>query len=236
MNQLNSSKEIMNIMLKLPQELRKKWREKTLNLTECGKDVTFAELVKFLRYQSKLLNQPMFGQVKEQTPKKNDDKWKATDSKERRVFATSSTETVKENKIMNKYENTQGAVGNGSLNNGNDKNKLSSASCIYCKRDNHSISYCYFFKKKPYSERLELIKERKLCFGCLERGHTSRECISRMTCKVCSRKHPTALHRDATYYNGDKSEFRKLQGQSTSLASKRILHPYAGAGDDKKVL
>lgn len=33
-----------------------------------------------------------------------------------------------------------------------------------------------------------------MCFGCLDSGHMSKGCSQRLTCQVCSLKHPTVLH------------------------------------------
>ena len=33
-----------------------------------------------------------------------------------------------------------------------------------------------------------------LCFGCLENGHSSKECKSRLICEICEKNHPTPLH------------------------------------------
>jgi len=59
-NQLNNSKEILNITQKLPQELRKQWRKLTLKTTNNNIPVTFLNLVEFIKEKSKLLNQPLF--------------------------------------------------------------------------------------------------------------------------------------------------------------------------------
>ena len=48
---------------------------------------------------------------------------------------------------------------------------------------------------KPVGERLKLLRELKVCFGCLKQGnHISKECNKRLTCKTCNKSHPTILH------------------------------------------
>ena len=65
LNQLNSPKEIMSVVMKLPFELRKKWRSKTLETVESRHSVTFHGLVEFVRKEAKLVNQPLFGSIKD---------------------------------------------------------------------------------------------------------------------------------------------------------------------------
>lgn len=33
-----------------------------------------------------------------------------------------------------------------------------------------------------------------MCFGCLQRGHISRNCVERFTCEICNETHSTVLH------------------------------------------
>lgn len=48
--------------------------------------------------------------------------------------------------------------------------------------------------KKSHREKLDFLKEKGLCFGCLNTGHLSRSCERRITCKHCSQMHPSILH------------------------------------------
>ena len=50
------------------------------------------------------------------------------------------------------------------------------------------------FIKKNRDERLEFIQSKGLCFGCLNKGHHSKDCRKRLKCKTCGNKHPTILH------------------------------------------
>ena len=192
LNQLNSPKEIVSIMTKLPYELRKKWREKTLRLMESECSVKFSDLVTFIRHESRLLTQPLFGQIKDQFSKRQGER--TFERKERKILATVAQETLKGHKECEeafKYPERKFEK----LNENAKENKFD-RHCSYCEKDNHDLSYCHFFKKLDYDKRLDFVKENKLCFGCLKLGHTSRGCASRLACKICSKKHPTLLHRD----------------------------------------
>ena len=45
--------------------------------------------------------------------------------------------------------------------------------------------------------RLTFVKENRLCFGCLRRGHEFKDCQRRLSCSACYKKHPTCLHKDS---------------------------------------
>lgn len=63
---------------------------------------------------------------------------------------------------------------------------------IYCQGE-HNLAACLQILKRTHKEKLEFLKTKGLCFGCLEKGHMSKGC-KRLTCKQCNLKHPTLLH------------------------------------------
>jgi len=78
-------------------------------------------------------------------------------------------------------------------------------SCTFCKKQYHSLSDCRDFMKKEMTERKDYIKKEGLCFGCLKKGHRSKQCTNRNDCKKCKRKHPTSLHEDSPPSGGQWS-------------------------------
>ena len=62
--------------------------------------------------------------------------------------------------------------------------------CRFCEK-NHALGSCQEFKKKKVEDRVEFIKIKGLCFGCLKPGHLSISCQSRLTCEECGKLHPT---------------------------------------------
>ena len=58
-----------------------------------------------------------------------------------------------------------------------------------------------------------------LCFGCLHKGHMSKTCQNRQTCKKCQGRHPTVLHIEK-----DTSEREPRAVTSCRLATKQICH------------
>ncbi|XP_014677999.1 PREDICTED: uncharacterized protein LOC106817812 [Priapulus caudatus] len=67
--------------------------------------------------------------------------------------------------------------------------------CSLCEKD-HTLAACTDFHKKSMDEKREHIKQRKLCFGCLRKGHFTKDCRNRHTCWKCKKKHPTCLHEE----------------------------------------
>ena len=65
-----------------------------------------------------------------------------------------------------------------------------------CQGQNH-IHGCTAFKTKSVPERIAFVKARSLCKNCLGLHKTSA-CKSSKNCFVCSGRHNTTLHRDAT--------------------------------------
>ena len=67
--------------------------------------------------------------------------------------------------------------------------------CHYCTKD-HDLDECKEFAKLDGNTRYLFTVERRLCAGCLKFGHKKMHCGRKKTCKVCQRRHPTALHDD----------------------------------------
>lgn len=222
MNQLNSPKEIMHIVKKLPFECRKKWRYETLKLIESQSPVTFGDLVKFVRLQSKLINQPLFGDIKDESylQKSNNS---ATIQK--RSLATKMSEDFR---MKSQPENNNSTQNNGIF-------------CEFCSKSNHELRSCNFFVKLSYDERIDFMKKLGLCFGCTRKGHMSNSCLERLTCSECDKRHPTVLHINrlerqdrsvATDANAEEINIQPIGLRTTKFDA----GPQTGAGETKKYL
>ena len=67
--------------------------------------------------------------------------------------------------------------------------------CHLCSQDHH-LDVCPDFLRKKLADRTKYIKEEKLCFGCLNSNHVSKDCKRKMECNICQKNHPTSLHDD----------------------------------------
>ena len=65
--------------------------------------------------------------------------------------------------------------------------------CILCSKY-HSLDSCQKFQGMKLKERIDFIRKKELCFGCLRVGHVSKRCLTRKNCDICQLKHPTLLH------------------------------------------
>nr|XP_043906906.1 uncharacterized protein LOC122785246 [Solea senegalensis] len=66
--------------------------------------------------------------------------------------------------------------------------------CLVCKDETHGVAKCPMFAAKSADEKKTFIHENHLCFGCLRKGHITKDCKGRHTCNTCGRRHPTCLH------------------------------------------
>ena len=69
--------------------------------------------------------------------------------------------------------------------------------CLFCD-DKHPTEACGKLQHKTAEEKTNFVREKGLCFGCLQHGHRSRHCRERRTCGKCSGRHPTVLHEERT--------------------------------------
>ena len=65
--------------------------------------------------------------------------------------------------------------------------------CYIC-HEPHRLWLCDKFKLKPIPGRRGDAKKHNLCFNCLSRGHSIKDCKCKTRCKECQRKHHTLLH------------------------------------------
>ena len=101
--------------------------------------------------------------------------------------------------------------------------------CSICHGEGHVEPKCaQLLSIQSVSDRKAMLREQGLCFSCLGRGHISRFCRSRLTCEVCHRGHPTALHVER-----DKQELVETKGRndespischSVTLKDARVFH------------
>ena len=56
--------------------------------------------------------------------------------------------------------------------------------CLFCNQGNHSVGNCLKLQKQSADQKVDFVMKHNLCFGCLEKGHTSKECENRLKCEV----------------------------------------------------
>lgn len=88
-------------------------------------------------------------------------------------------------------------------------------------------------KDVPNKERLDVLKTKGLCFGCLRQGNISQNCKKKIICKQCSRRHPNILHQNEEAKNTTSVISQgNIQNEEMSVApssAKQEVCGYTGA-------
>lgn len=66
-------------------------------------------------------------------------------------------------------------------------------SCPVCKEEQHLLYRCGKFRALTVPQRIEIVKDNKLCSICLRVNHAQRKCTLG-NCKICDKRHNTLLH------------------------------------------
>ena len=80
----------------------------------------------------------------------------------------------------------------------------------------HPLNACVKFKVETHKNKLNFVKERGLCVGCLRKGHRSSDCKKRLTCATCHKNHPTCLHEER-YAKKPEEKKRSEEQESTNV-------------------
>lgn len=177
------------LVSKLPFKLRDRWRAVACNIYDKHKQrPTFKDLLAFIDKQSRAMLDPIYGEVQSTLNK-------AVDSRQSKTFLKSNKGSNFATAVL--PMSTSGQTKLQLQTNKQPANKNSSNAftkpCMFCNK-NHFMEVCESFQAKSNKEKVDFLKAKGMCFGCLEGGHISKNCQKRMTCNVCKRGHPTVLH------------------------------------------
>ena len=92
----------------------------------------------------------------------------------------------------------------------------SNSSCLACEREEHEVLSCERFAALQPEDRLQTAIRLRLCFVCLKGGHITRDCTSKMRCRVenCGRMHAATLH--AANWSRLREQGRKRRERAVS--------------------
>ena len=178
LNVLNDYMENQKLLTKLPDWLVSRWnREATRKMKEEKKYPDFKTFTTFISAEADLLCNPISScyAVKE-VERTTDSTRQEPNPKYDGKKSVHNTKTTEE-----------------SSKEPNSTSKLQ-PQCSFCKRTDHLLNTCVKFKAETRDNKLNFVKENKLCFGCLRKGHMSSDCKKRLTCATCNKNHPTCLH------------------------------------------
>lgn len=184
LRRIDNPEYMKKIIEKLPYKLQERWRDVVdVIMNEKMRDVTIDDITEFVEKQSRSLNNPIFRKTSQgQRPSYS----QATPKSHARQApkASFSINVSQPNK-----GDSSSSVPASEVKRTND--------CVVCDND-HQITECPQFKSMDLKERLDVVKKKDLCFGCLRRGHQLRTCYKRKPCRECNRKHFTFLHSNTT--------------------------------------
>ena len=98
---------------------------------------------------------------------------------------------------------------------------VNARSCCPVCDDHHHATECTVLLKRTLEQRLQIVREKRLCFLCLQPGHMVNKCMMSTRCKVdrCGKKHATLLHdaqraRPGTHYADVNEPCQRQSGMS----------------------
>ncbi|XP_039869513.1 uncharacterized protein LOC120722563 [Simochromis diagramma] len=216
MQELDMPANMLAITKKLPYRQRDKWRTAVCDFHEkCNRQATFKDLVEFLEKQVKIASDPVFGDIKDICTTNRDTRKLKSQTHTRfkeSYFATSVMASEKENNKVKEKERT-----------------AQMRSCLFCKGE-HTLENCQELERKTQKDKITFLKENGVCFGCLCKGHISRDCKKRLRCKTCGLKHPQMLH--IYQKTMSKEQESKEQTQNRAIVSIQTS-ALTGAGKDE---
>ena len=139
-------------------------------------------------------------------------KGKATKIKEYSIPHTSFSEAAERNANAKRTFNRKGLEDKTSFGRKSLEDKTSRKSyCVHCTKEDHMVYQCKSFEKAPMKAKLSTVKENKLCFRCLSKGHLAKDCKVKFVCNVnkCGKRHHRLLHAEEP----SKSYFNQLNHQ-----------------------
>lgn len=191
LDELNMPANMKTIISKLPFKLREHWRASACAITETQhRRPRYTDIVAFVERQLKIISDPIFGDIQYDSPNSGSRATNRTKSQSKPKYKGDSFATITTVETP--------AVKNHNDSKHNPKPTNASApttnACLCCSK-NHTLDQCPQFKDATHGDKVTLIRQKGICFGCLRVGHLSRNCEKRLTCKICNKEHPSLLHR-----------------------------------------
>ncbi|XP_043969743.1 uncharacterized protein LOC122829340 isoform X2 [Gambusia affinis] len=235
LEEMDNPTNLRALISKLPYKMKERWRTEAFNLKEQrGHRARFTDLVNFIDRQAKIAIDPLFGDISDSRSPiaaKMNQKGKQAVKKEFRG-SSFATNVVPESKEPQERTAKVKPASNGKAVNAFDK------PCLYCQQS-HALASCSKIKGQSHQERVEFLKSKGLCFGCLIPGHLSKSCKRKMECKECGFKHPDILHKEKDCSSASPRKNDGVTGEELLAAEVPITQEscaLTGAGEADCVL
>ncbi|KAK0142226.1 hypothetical protein N1851_020113 [Merluccius polli] len=213
MQELEMPSNIRAIVSKLPFKLRERWRtiaHDTLETT--GNRALFNDLVKVIERHVSILSDPLYGNIDDPPPGLNGGRVTSRPKPytEQRTKGNSFATTI----TLVETEQARGSRDTSS------QRSYATASTCACCAQSHSLDCCGQLKCMKHRDKIDILKQNRLCFGCLRPGHMSRSCEQRLTCETCT----TCGH---TRAGRDRCLLSILPVQVKSAKGDKVIQTYA---------
>lgn len=214
---LNDCEENRKMLQKLPDWLTSRWnRHVTKQLRQTEEYPNFKEFADFVANEADIACNPVMSFQALKSPEEKPPR----DVKRPKPNAFSTNVKADKSDKSMAVVKTYSAVENSSkYPNGSRKVSMSALSsnpvtCLCC-GESPSIHKCQKLSSKPVEEKKKFVLENNLCFGCLRRGHNSKDCKNKATCGMCKKPHPTPLHEDCSAA-ADASSSRAMEAEENT--------------------
>ncbi|CAG7821028.1 unnamed protein product, partial [Allacma fusca] len=170
---------IDELVAKLPDSAKMKWAESIDNLES---DPSLEDFRWFIERQTQIMSNIVTYVKASESKFQKDSKGKDQQRTTKKV-----TET-----LLNVEENLNTAGKSESTK--SPRKRI----CTYCECEGHWGFKCPVFEQDPINTKWSVIKQKKLCCGCLRPGHSVKECKTKRKCtnEGCKFNHHPYLHCD----------------------------------------
>lgn len=206
MQELDTPSNMKTVVSKLPYKLCESWRVVAHDIVEAyDRRAHFIDVDVFLEKHMRILTDPIFGDIATHVPQNT------------AILRPANKFKMQSKTFRGKGSGFAAMVISVHFPEKTDTNNTKKQDILYC----HFCSRGFFLEKCPqfqrqkHGEKIQFLKEKGICFGCLRVGHISRECDKRLICEVCDRLHPTALH--ITKVNAEPDRSRQASHQKVAL-------------------
>ncbi|VDP43817.1 unnamed protein product [Schistosoma curassoni] len=178
---LNSSRTIETMVLKLPTHIQQEWLNVAYMIIRGGRKPLFTDLVEFVKEQADIAN-TRYGLLVTGDPSNRNQRQSVVDTK--RYFDSGYKARVS-------FASTSESDVTPYV-----RPRTLGLSCLLC-TVNHPLDQCERFRDKNVHERIEFASKKKLCNVCPKANHIARNCRAPRSCAVegCGWRHHTLLHR-----------------------------------------
>ena len=182
MSVLDDDRENHKLLTKLPDWLTIRWARKVAEYQEREKSFpNFKQFVAFIKKESDIVCNPITSLQSLRVDN--------SEEKTGRSLSTEAGSTEEEQTDTSSDDSETSSPRSPSP----EKQSSKRPPCGYC-QGSHSIVKCFKFRKLPYEQRIAAVRERRLCFSCLRKGHVAVDCPDEASCDMCGKHHATLLH------------------------------------------